>query len=304
MPQDDASLFALSVVEKLQEAGFQAYFVGGCVRDLVMRLKPGDYDIATSAKPEETLILFPDADQNGLIYGILKVGSGGRCAQVGVFRQDHPVSDGRRPKRIYFAGMKEDALRRDFTINAMYFDPIAGELLDPLDGMSDVKNKMLRVIGEPRQRFYEDHLRMLRAVRFAARFNYQIDAETEKALKQGAAWLEKISPDRVRDELSRSFCEGNKVYCLELLHNLGILPIFWDIFLKEEYSLYTQIKENLSLLNSIDALEIWTSFFLPWHSLPEWRNEVEKGMVRLNFSRKWKKAIYRKIRSLEEEDDY
>src|SRR3989304_600125 len=104
MPQDNAYLFALSVVEKLQEAGYQAYFVGGCVRDLVMGLQPGDYDIATSAKPEETLKLFPDADKNGLIYGILKISAGGNGAQVGVFRQDHPVSDGRRPKRIYFAG--------------------------------------------------------------------------------------------------------------------------------------------------------------------------------------------------------
>jgi len=293
--QDAEYLFALSVVERLQQAGYQAYFVGGCVRDMVMGLLPGDYDIATSARPQETLKLFPQAERYGIKYGILKVSDGRHKAQAGVFRRDDAVSDGRRPKRIYFAGLEEDAKRRDFTINAIYFDPITGELLDPVGGRRDIERRLIRVIGEARQRFAEDHLRILRAVRFASRFNYSIEGATEAAIRECAGWVEKISPERVKEELTRSFTEGDKVYALELLHNLGILAIFWDIFSNNEIGLYQKVEAVFSKMSAREELEVWMGFFQPWRELVAWREEVEKGMSRLNFSRKWKKIIYNRM---------
>lgn len=295
IPDSDSYRFACSVIEKLKSEGCQAYLVGGCVRDMLLGSFPEDYDIATSARPILILKLYPDAGTLGIRFGVLKIADSKHHVQAATFRKDDPKSDGRRPNRIFFAGLKEDSARRDFTINAIYYDPLDENIIDLYEGINDIESRIIRIIGNPKKRLREDHLRILRAVRFAARFNFQIEAVTFSALKEASGLLKNISPDRIKDELTRSLCEGDKVYSLELLHNLQILPILWDIFDRDDGTLYSGILKSFNDISCSSPLEIWTAFFNPWVKLPDWQNQIETAMLRLNFSRKWKRHIHKKL---------
>ncbi len=166
---------ATRVVERLQSQGFATLFAGGCVRDMLMDREPKDYDVATSAKPEEVVGLFRRTQQVGAQFGVVLVRIGRHAIEVATFRRDQAYEDGRRPIGVEFCGPEEDARRRDFTINGMFFDPVVAEVIDHVDGKADLAARLIRAIGEPAERFAEDHLRLLRAIRFAGRLGFQIE---------------------------------------------------------------------------------------------------------------------------------
>ena len=215
---------ALEIARKLRDHGYQAYFVGGCVRDRLLGFVPSDIDIGTDARPDRILALFPDAQIVGAHFGVVLVSRNGAHVEVATFRSEGEYADGRRPDHVRFeTDPKLDARRRDFTINGLMQDPFSGEVLDYVEGCRDLERKIVRAIGDPNQRFREDHLRMLRAVRFAARLNFSIDPATMAAIQRHAALISKISPERIRDELVRILTEGGARYGLELLDQSGLL---------------------------------------------------------------------------------
>ncbi len=220
----DMKQSALKIFRQLREAGHQAYWVGGCVRDLLLGIPPKDFDVATSARPEEVRNLFPDNIPVGAKFGVVLVLQDGHPVEVSTFRSDGAYEDGRHPSGVaYSADPREDVLRRDFTINGLLYDPEREQVLDFVGGRDDLQNRILRAIGEPLRRFQEDHLRLLRAVRFAARFEFRMDPETRRALPALAGEILKVSPERIRDELLRLLCEGYAARALPLLEETGLL---------------------------------------------------------------------------------
>ena len=202
---------ARKVAARLREQGHIAYFAGGCVRDMVRDLTPKDYDIATDARPETVQALFPRTYAVGAHFGVIIVLEDGFQFEVATFRSDDAYIDGRHPSAVHFSSPEADAKRRDFTINGMFYDPVAGEVIDLVGGQTDIAAKLVRAIGDPGKRFAEDRLRMLRAVRFAAVLDYQIDKGTWDALVANAASINQISAERIREELVRIFSSPNRV---------------------------------------------------------------------------------------------
>lgn len=253
--------FATSVVQNLRQHGFQAYLVGGCVRDLLLKREPKDYDVATSATPEQVMQIFPETYAVGAQFGVVlipemsdaepspptaychseparsvgedpaaapelagAVSSRNGCVEVATFRSDIGYSDGRHPNEVRFSrDPREDVARRDFTINGMLLDPITDEVLDYVGGRNDLRSGIIRTIGEPELRFTEDKLRMLRAIRFAARFEYVIEPATFAAIRKLAAQIEVVSRERIRDELTRMLTEGHASRGFRLLDDSGLL---------------------------------------------------------------------------------
>ncbi len=214
---------ATEIVRHLQEAGFRAFWVGGCVRDKLLGREPVDYDIGTSALPEETEKLFKRTIAVGRKFGVMVVVEGGHQFQVATFRAEADYRDGRRPEHVQFGDAMADALRRDFTVNGLFFDPVREELHDWVGGEKDLRAKIIRTIGAPEERFAEDHLRMLRAVRLAAQLGFRIEAKTLKALKLSAPKIKGISAERIRDELIKLFRPPYAARGLELLRRSGLL---------------------------------------------------------------------------------
>ncbi len=224
---------ALAIVRRLREAGHQAFFAGGCVRDLLLGLAPQDFDVATSATPEQIVSLFPKTFTVGAHFGVVlvcdEIDDTPIATEVATFRSDGAYSDGRRPDAVrYTTDPREDVLRRDFTINGLLLDPLAtGDparaTLDFVHGREDLAARVIRAIGDPALRFAEDKLRMMRAVRFAARFDFQIDPATSAAIRRLAAEIAQVSAERVRDELTRILTEGGARRGFELLFDLGLL---------------------------------------------------------------------------------
>src|SRR5881397_3045839 len=188
---------AREVAARLRESGHVAYFAGGCVRDMVRGLIPKDYDIATNARPEAVQGLFPHTFAVGAHFGVIIVLENGFQFEVATFRSDDAYIDGRHPSAVHFSSPEEDAKRRDFTINGMFYDPVAGEVIDLIGGQPDIAAKLVRAIGDPAKRFAEDRLRMLRAVRFAAVLDYEIDKKTWDALPASAPSINQISAERI-----------------------------------------------------------------------------------------------------------
>lgn len=219
----DPKSAATDIARRLQEAGYTAYFAGGCVRDELLGLDPHDYDIATSAKPAEVQKLFPHTQAVGAHFGVILVMEHGRAFEVATFRSDHEYIDGRRPEMVTFSTPEEDAARRDFTINGMFHDPVADKFIDFVGGQEDLKSKTLRAIGDPVARFREDKLRLLRAVRFAARFGYDIEPATWDALRTHAADIHAVSAERIREELVKILAHPNRLRGFDLLNESGLL---------------------------------------------------------------------------------
>ena len=237
--------FAISVVRTLREKGHRAYLVGGCVRDLLLKREPADYDVSTDATPDQVMRIFPETYAVGAQFGVVLVPlpeserklEGGAeaddlalghqhklCIEVATFRCDVGYSDGRHPDEVRFTNdPKEDVQRRDFTINGLLLDPLNDEVLDFVGGRDDLSAGIIRAIGNPELRFTEDKLRTLRAVRFASRFEYKIDAETFAAIRRLATQIDQVSRERVRDELSRMLTEGHARRAFELLDESGLL---------------------------------------------------------------------------------
>lgn len=221
----DLRSFAIDVVERLRAAGFIAYWAGGCVRDLVMNHPPKDFDVATSARPEQVQKLFKRTIAIGASFGVINVlGGGGRSVEVATFRTDGKYSDARRPDEVIFSSPEEDALRRDFTINGMFFDPIEEKILDFVGGERDLEQRIIRAIGDPTERITEDRLRMLRGVRFAARFGFTIDGETFAAIHRMANTLSAISVERILAETRAILESPSRVRGMELLRETALFP--------------------------------------------------------------------------------
>ncbi len=219
-----AEALARAIVERLRASGHTAWMVGGCVRDLLLGRAPKDFDVATSAQPSELLGLFPGAGQVGAHFGVVLVREDGAQVEVATFRSDLEYVDGRRPEAVRFeTDPRQDALRRDFTINALFLDPESGEVLDFTGGRADLEAKLIRAIGDPERRFREDHLRLLRAVRFAARLGFTIEADTFRAIQRLAPLIHSVSAERVRDEIGRILTEGGARRGFELLYTSGLL---------------------------------------------------------------------------------
>lgn len=215
---------ARSIVETLHKAGFIAYYAGGWVRDYLLQHPSDDIDIATNAPPETIQALFPHTVPIGIAFGIILVVIDGHQYEVATFRQDFDYHDGRRPKRISFSTAKEDAKRRDFTINGMFYDPIRGEVLDYVGGRADLKAKILRAIGNPHDRIKEDRLRMIRAVRMACRFDLKMEEKTQEAIRAHAKELfPAVAIERVVQELEKGRVFGHLQAMLQGLHAFGLL---------------------------------------------------------------------------------
>jgi poly(A) polymerase len=247
--------FAISIVYALRKRGNQAYLVGGCVRDLLLGREPADYDVSTDATPDEVMRIFPETYAVGAQFGVVLVPLADElrssvilseeadahsapasqskdlffsrhklCVEVATFRRDLGYSDGRHPDEVQFSrDPREDVQRRDFTINGLLLDPEKNEVLDFVGGQDDLKAGIIRAIGDPLLRFTEDKLRMLRAVRFAARFEYTIDPATFSAIEKLAPQISQVSRERVRDELTRMLIEGHAKRAFELLDETGLL---------------------------------------------------------------------------------
>ncbi|PYK33331.1 MAG: phosphohydrolase [Verrucomicrobia bacterium] len=214
---------AREVAARLRAVGHIAYFAGGCVRDMVRGLTPKDYDIATDARPEVVQKIFPRTYAVGVHFGVIIVLENDFQFEVATFRSDEAYVDGRHPSAVRFSSPEEDAKRRDFTINGTFYDPVAEKVIDFVGGRSDVAAKLVRAIGDPAQRFAEDRLRMLRAVRFATALDYKIDSQTWDALLASAPSINQISAERIRDELVRIFISPNRVRGWDLLDSSGLM---------------------------------------------------------------------------------
>jgi poly(A) polymerase len=214
---------AISIVKRLREEGYEAYLAGGSVRDALLGKSPQDYDIATSAKPETVQKIFPKTIEVGAQFGVILVLQGSDSFEVATFRYDGPYLDGRRPSEVRFAGMREDILRRDFTINGMMYDPLKDRVIDLVGGQEDLSRRLIRAIGDPRARFREDRLRMVRAVRFAASLGFTIEANTFSAIQDEAAAITQVSWERIGEEVTRILIEGGARRGFEMLDECGLL---------------------------------------------------------------------------------
>src|SRR5690349_14196149 len=227
---------AISIINTLRAKGFQGYLVGGCVRDILLNREPADYDVTTDATPEQVMRIFPQTYAVGAQFGVVLVPVNGgvpenagpsthpHAIEVATFRSDGIYSDGRHPDDVkYSKSPQEDVQRRDFTINGLLLDPVKDEVLDFVGGRADLAANIIRTIGDPQLRFSEDKLRLLRAVRFAARFGYRIDGDTFGAIRELAQQIAQVSRERVRDELTKMLTEGRAGRAFELLDETGLL---------------------------------------------------------------------------------
>jgi poly(A) polymerase len=218
---------AVLVVQRLREAGHVAYFAGGCVRDLLLGLTPKDYDVATDAPPPRVREIFKNTQAVGAAFGVILVRLNNSQIEVATFRRDLEYEDGRHPTGVKFTSAEEDARRRDFTINGLFYDPVEEQVIDFVGGQEDLKNKILRAIGEPEERFREDHLRLLRAVRFAARFDLRIEDRTAHAIAHRAEHLKRISPERVGEELRLMLMTGTRAQASDMLWRFKLIPVIF-----------------------------------------------------------------------------
>lgn len=216
---------AAEIVRELQSRGFHAYFAGGCVRDRVMGIEPADYDVATDARPEDVAVVFGDVRLVGAQFGVVLVSRFGHDFEVATFRVDGPYSDGRHPDSVRFATAEDDVRRRDFTINGLLYDPVSDELIDLVDGRADIEARVIRAIGDPGQRFAEDRLRMLRAVRFACRLDFEIDPATWKAIKDAASAIKIVAPERIGDEIEKILTGPHPDRGVDLVRESGLLQV-------------------------------------------------------------------------------
>ncbi len=233
---------AIQIIKMLQHHGYQAVLAGGCVRDSLLLQEPHDYDIATNAQPKEVERLFPHTIPVGKQFGVIIVNIDGDNFDVATFRKDGEYLDGRHPKDIQFASMKEDALRRDFTINALFWDPIKDQIYDYVNGMNDINKKIIRFVGNPWDRIHEDKLRIMRAIRFAGKYLFGIDVDTYKHLKMLSFKINDISQERITEEILKALQYCNSKILLEtwfdtnlMYHILPEVALLKDLEEPEKY---------------------------------------------------------------------
>lgn len=256
------------VYGRLRQAGFEALLAGGCVRDLLMNRAPNDFDIATNARPEDVEALFAKTVAVGKAFGVMIVAmADGEPIEVATFREDQAYVDGRRPESVVFSSAEEDAKRRDFTVNALFYDLEKKEVLDFVGGLEDLKNGVLRTVGVPEDRFAEDKLRLLRAVRFAAQLNFQIEEKTFLAIQKMAPTVLQVSRERIRDELHKLLKCENRVLGLKAMKESGLLQVLFPQLAKVvqgDTLFWLGLFENLKNSNRshLDDCRLLLSLFL------------------------------------------
>lgn len=250
----------LKVVRTLRADHFEALLAGGCVRDKLLGKVPKDYDVATNAVPDEVRKLFPRTLTIGAKFGVIVVLTGGRQIEVATFRSDTSYKDGRRPEKVVFTDAKHDAERRDFTINGMFYDPVSEKIIDYVGGKKDLQKKTIRAIGNPSERFAEDHLRMLRAIRFAARLDFKINRATWQAICEHAAKIQKISAERIAAEFEQILTDPNRTRGLQLASDSGLLQFIFPQISAEQLtagmSVINQLPNRCSFALALSALLI------------------------------------------------
>ena len=285
---------AEEVARRLTDAGHEALFAGGCVRDRLEGEEPKDYDIATSARPDEVLALFPGGDEVGAHFGVILVRESGHQFEIATFRTDGPYLDGRHPESVTFTTAREDARRRDFTVNGLFENPATCEVLDYVGGRSDLEARVVRAIGEPSKRFEEDSLRLLRAVRFAIRTDFELDPATWEAMCADAALLKRVSPERIRGEFDKIITHPARRRGLELLVESGLMEFVVPEFLAlrgcqqppefhPEGDVYVHTLIALDLLAEEPSLELALSVML--HDIakpPTLTVDEDTGRIRNN----------------------
>ena len=284
---------ATNLAIQLKNAGHTACFAGGCVRDKLLGLEPKDYDIATSATPSEVLRLFPGSNEVGAHFGVVIAKHEGHHIEIATFRTDGSYGDGRRPDSVTFSTPEEDAHRRDFTINGLFEDPETGGVIDHVEGVRDIEAKIIRAIGTPSHRFQEDALRLLRAVRFSTTLGFPIEPKTFAAIRENGHLLDKISPERIRDEFSKIIVSSNRRRGLELLVDSCLI----DHFLPEvlpligcdqppewhpEGDVYTHTCIMLEMLAPDAPLELCLATLLHDIAKPPTRTIDPDGRIRFN----------------------
>ena len=265
--------FAVEVVRQLRDAGFEALWAGGCVRDQLLGKDPKDYDVATSARPEEVRKVFGHQRTLaiGASFGVISVVGNRQQGhiEIATFRQDAGYSDGRRPDSVTFSSAEEDAKRRDFTINGIFFDPLRDEVIDYVGGQQDLNNKTIRAIGNADDRIAEDKLRMLRGIRFAATYGFDLDPETFDAIRNHADWLSAVSRERIAAEVHRMFSHPQRGLAASYLVESGLYRTVFDSSLLE----FENLKESIELIGLLDSTNFATAMaaFL----LPLWQHDLQ-----------------------------
>ncbi len=273
---------AIHICRKLQNAGFKAFFAGGAVRDHLLGKDPDDIDIATNAIPEQIEALFSKSFPIGRHFGVIVIEEEGHHFEVATFRSDSGNSDGRRPDAVFFTDEKSDALRRDFTINALFWDPISKELFDFVRGEQDISHKILRFVGDPTIRIEEDFLRILRAIRFKNRFSFSFEKETESALFLKREKVKNIAPERVLSELTKMLLHESRAKSFRDCFDLGILEILLpelsrlqkthDAF--EKKTVFEHTMEAIFFLQNPNPELAWAMLF---HDLGKYETAVKKS---------------------------
>ncbi len=260
-----AAAGAVGIVRELAAAGHQALLAGGCVRDLLLGRAPQDYDVATDAPPERVCELFRPTREVGAQFGVVLVKKCRRWIEVATFRSDGPYLDGRRPATVTLTDARHDALRRDFTVNGMFLDPLEMKVIDYVGGRADLAARVIRAIGEPAQRFAEDHLRLLRAVRFAARLGFPIEPATLSAIQTHAPALTKVAAERVREEFQKMLAHPARQQAWTLLGECGLLPYLWPEAAWDAAHL-RRVETLLGRLPAEAPFELGLAVLLAWRS--------------------------------------
>lgn len=276
--------FAAEVVDRLKQAGYQALWAGGCVRDFLLGRVPKDYDVATNARPDEVRKLFGHRRTLavGASFGVIVVRGprGVADVEVATFRTEGPYLDGRRPESVAFATPEEDAKRRDFTINGMFFDPVDQQVLDYVGGEHDLGAGVIRAIGDPHDRVREDKLRMLRAVRFAANLDFELDQTTAEAIREMASQLIVVSAERIAQELSRMLTNEHRARGMRLIEDVGLLGVIFPELERQlpahpEDASPSDWDRTLHMLQLLQNPSLELAMAVLWHSIPQEDNADE-----------------------------
>lgn len=287
-------ILAREVCETLQKQGHKAWLAGGCVRDALIGAVPTDFDVATSASPDEIEKLFPKTVLVGKAFGVIIVVEGQLQIEVATFRQDGDYNDGRRPEKIVLSSPEEDARRRDFTINALFYDFQTGQVIDFVSGLEDLKQGIIRAVGEPQKRFAEDHLRILRAIRFVSQLGMKLEPETDKAVTSDVALIKDVSGERIFDELTKLLRGKKNVEGLRLLSEKKFLNVLFPnvtLASRDPAPYFQNWSDNKDVSQE---MKLWFSFLL-WLEVMKtstWsESELDKISEQLRFSRELKQNI-------------
>lgn len=260
---------SIEIIKKLKEKGFEAYWAGGCVRDMLIGIEPKDFDIVTSAKPEEIEDALEKTIPIGKEFGVILAIEGGHHFEIATFRSDAGYSDGRRPDAVEFKSAEEDAFRRDFTINGLFYDPLEDRVIDYVEGQKDLDLKLVRFIGDPEERIKEDHLRILRAIRFKNTLDFQYEPKTFQAVRKYSHLISKVSKERIADEINKIIMGKNVSVAFEDLQDTGILKEILPEFenLKGVAQPYQYHKEGdvwEHTMRAVDSLDEFADLSLRW----------------------------------------